>query len=197
MKIPLILASQSPARVKLLEQVKVSPDHIIPSDIDEDPKKGEKGRELALRLSKEKAHKVAESFDKGIIIAADTVPVCRGRIIDKALSKDDIIEMITILSGRRHQIYTAVCIIKKDVSGTKVAQKVIKTVIKFRSLTKKEIEHYASLGEGIGKAGGYTLTGYAESFVSFISGSFSNVIGLPLYETTNILRSFGYYTDAN
>ncbi len=181
MKLPIILASSSPSRLKLLKQIHIIPDEIIPADIDEAEHKGESARQLAYRLAFEKSNHIASKIPSGIIIGADTVPVCSRKILRKAQTREDIIELINLLEGRRHQLYSGVCIIKKvDNKIVNTKRFVTKTIIKFRPLKLKEIEYYAGLGEGIGKAGGYDLNGYGDCFVSFMSGSYSNVIGMPL-----------------
>ena len=114
----------------------------------------------------------------------------------KAATKDDIRKSLELLSNRRHRIYTGVCIIKKDNSEYKVLKRLVKSTLKFKKLSKKEIDYYCSLEEGIGKAGGYTISGYAESYISFISGSFSNIVGLPIFETMNMLNSLGFSIDS-
>lgn len=191
MKLPLILASASPARLELLRQVGLDPDQIIPADIDETEYPGEMPIKLAHRLSYGKALAIANTVKKGIIVGSDTIPVVGRNIMRKAKNSDDVRESLQLISGRRHQIYTGVCVIKKDGKEIRELHRVVKSIVKFKKLSKKEIDYYCASGEGVGKAGGYTLTGHAESFVSFISGSFSNIIGLPLYETLNLLNSVG------
>lgn len=188
----IILASASPARLALLAQINITPNQIVPADIDETELPGENPTKLAERLSIQKANEVAKNFDQAIIIGADTVPVARRKAMRKAQNQEDIRNSMEILSGRRHCVYTGVCIIKKHNGNFKQINRVVKSIVKFKRLSKQEIDYYCSIEEGIGKAGGYTLTGYAESFVSFLSGSFSNIIGLPLFETSNMLNSLGY-----
>lgn len=195
----IILASGSSGRLKLLKQMGITPDEIIAADIDESRLKGESGKDMALRLGKEKAEFVASSvFPKisgqnVILIAADTVPVCRGQIMRKAETIDDIKQSIQALSGRRHIVYTGVSMMSLNKNGDiKTSSKVLDTVVKFRQIPEQEIEYFASLEQGLGKAGGYSLCGHAESFVTHISGSVSNVIGLPLCLVNNFLRSNGY-----
>lgn len=192
-KLPIILASQSPARLQLLGQIGVFPDQVIPADIDETERKGESAKNLALRLAVEKAEAVAKNFENAIIIGGDTVPVVGASIMRKAKTAEDITQSLNVLSGRRHALYTGVCVIKRINNINHISKRVVKTIIKFKRISEAEIAYYSSLPEGIDKAGGYTLSGYAESFVSYISGSFSNVIGLPLYETMNLLNSSGVY----
>ncbi len=191
MTLPIILASSSKSRLNLLKQIGIIPDKIIPADIDERSKPKELPPRLAYRLAFEKATKIASDFKQGIIIAADTIPVIGRTAIRKAETDADVKNSLQLLSQRRHRIYTAVCILYKDGEVIRVSQKLVKTTLKFKKLSNKEIDYYCLLKEGLGKAGGYSVAGYAESFVSFISGSFSNVIGLPLFETKNMLESFG------
>lgn len=193
MTLPLILASSSKARQSLLHQVGIVPSQIIPANIDETQYRSEMARQMAKRLSISKAELVASKIDRGVILGADTIAVVGRRIIHKATNADDVRQALQLLSHRRHQVYTGVCVIKKDGKNTRTMFKVVKSIIKFKKLTKFEIDYYCSTNEGIGKAGGYTLTGHAESFVSFLSGSFSNIIGLPLFETTNMLNSAGIF----
>lgn len=192
-KLPIILASQSAGRLQLLKQIGIIPDQIIPADIDEKENPKESAKNLALRLAVEKATAVAEQFDNAIIIGGDTVPVIGRAIMRKAKNAADIDSSIRKISGRRHRVYSAVCVIKKQNGIAHVSSKVVATILKFKRIPEAEIKLYAALEEGIGKAGGYTLHGYAESFVSYISGSFSNVIGMPLHETVNLLNSAGVY----
>lgn len=192
MNLPLILASASPARLKLLKQIGITPDQIIPSDIDETESPKESPRKLAERLAFEKATAIASTIEKGIIIGADTVPVVGRSIMRKAANREDIRKSLELISNRRHKIYTGVSVIKKDDSEYRTLKRVVKSTLKFRKLSKAEIDYYCTLEEGIGKAGGYTVSGYAESYISFLSGSFSNIIGLPLFETMNMLNSVGF-----
>lgn len=189
----LILASSSPARLLLLKQINITPRQIISPDIDESEMKGEKGYELSLRLAREKAEHVAKAVESGFILSADTVVTVSGRILHKATNDDMVRSYLSILSGRRHCLYTSVCVIKKNNSEKAIFSiKTVESKIKFKRLTSCEIEHYIKLGEGINKAGGYSIDGYAGSYISSISGSYSNIVGLPLYETRNILLGLGY-----
>lgn len=183
MLLPIILASASKTRLDLLERIGIRPDHIIISGVQEMERKREKASQFAVRMSIEKAKAVESQFDQGIIIAADTVPVCSGKMLRKAENADDVKQSLQLLSGKRHRIYTGVTVIKKQQDKSIISSKLVTSILKFKRLSPKEIEFFCSTGEGIGKAGGYSLQGYAESFVSHISGSFSNVLGLPLYET--------------
>lgn len=194
MNLPIILASASPARLQLLGQIGITPDFVIPSDIDESERAGELPRQLAHRLSFEKAAFVAATIEQGIIIGADTIPLVGRRIMRKAVTSEDVRLSLKLLSQRRHSVYTGVCVIKKTSTETIKLIKVVKSIVKFKHLSDTEIEYFCSTNQGIGNAGGYTLTGYAESFVSYLSGSFSNIIGLPLCETINMLKSVGAKT---
>ena len=194
MNLPIILASASPARLQLLRQIGLIPDFVIPSDIDESERDGELPRQLAHRLSFEKAAFVAATIEQGIIIGADTIPLVGRRIMRKAVTSEDVRLSLKLLSQRRHSVYTGVCVIKKTSTETIKLIKVVKSIVKFKHLSDTEIEYFCSTNQGIGNAGGYTLTGYAESFVSYLSGSFSNIIGLPLCETINMLKSVGAKT---
>lgn len=193
MELPIILASASPARLRLLKQIGITPDQVLPADIDETELPKESPRKLAERLAIEKAKAIANVIDKGIIIGADTVPTVGRSIMRKAVTEDDIRKSMELLSNRRHRIYTGVCIIKKDKAEYRTLNRVVKSILKFKKLSKTEIDYYCTLKEGIGNAGGYTVQGYAESYISFLSGSFSNIVGLPLFETMNMLNSVGFY----
>jgi len=189
--IPIILASQSPARLELLKRIKFSPDQVYPAHIDESELPKELPRFLVSRLAFEKASAIANKVDHGIIIGADTITVIGRKVLPKALTSDDIRICLKQLSGKRHRVYTGLCIIKKTKDQMQISKKLVQSIVKFKILTIADIELYCSLDEGVNKAGGFSISGYAESFVSFISGSYSNVMGLPLFETCNILRSIG------
>jgi septum formation protein len=189
----IVLASSSKARAKLLESIYIYPDKICPANIDETPQKKELPNQLALRLAKSKADVVASTVEDGFIIAADTVSA-RGRmILPKATSDEEVIFCLKKLSGRRHKVYTGVAIYKLE-SGviTKKSSRLVTTIVKFKSLLQEEIDQYVASGEGVDKSGGLSIEGLAASYVSFISGSYSNVIGLPLYETRLMLTGLGY-----
>ena len=136
---------------------------------------------------------IANVIDKGIIIGADTVPTVGRSIMRKTVTVYDIRKSMELLSNRKHRIYTGVYIIKKDKAKYRTLNRVVKSILKFKKLSKTEIDYYRTLKEGIGNAGGYTVQGYAESYISFLSGSFSNIVGLPLFETMNMLNSVGFY----
>ena len=175
-----ILASASPRRLELLAQVGLVPDEVIPAEIDETPHKAELPRDYVARMALQKHQKVAR--EGAIVLAADTVVACGRRILGKPEDAAQARQFLQLLSGRRHRVYTAVCV------GERV--KTVMTQVKFKRLSTAEIEGYLASNEWQGKAGGYAIQGRAAAFVPFISGSYSNVVGLPLAETTSLLRLF-------
>ncbi len=186
----LVLASASPRRVDLLKQINITPTRITPADIDEDPLAGEHPRELAQRLALEKAQEIAKNTNNTFIIAADTVVACGRRTLPKAETENQARECMKLLSGRRHHVYGGICIITD--SGKEITR-LCDTTVKFKSLTNHEIDTYISTGEWNGKAGGYAIQGFAASYISFIQGSYSNVVGLSLYDIMQILRGNDFF----
>lgn len=182
-----ILASASPRRLALLEQAGIVPDEVIAAGIDETPRKAEQPAVYAERIAAEKAAFVAAKHPDAVVLAADTVVACGRRILPKAEDEATAKRCLTLLSGRRHRVYTAVCV----VSGGKVKAKLVMTQVKFSRLTADEIKAYAQSGQWHGKAGGYAIQGHAESFIPWINGSYSNVVGLPLAETCQMLKQAG------
>jgi septum formation protein len=185
----LVLASASPRRADLLAQAGIVPDAIVPSLLDETPLKGELPRLHALRLARAKAEAVAAGESAALVLAADTVIACGRRILPKAEHEEDVARCLQLLSGRRHQVLTALALAR---SGHVTRNRVIMTRVSFKRLTPAEIGTYAACGEGVGKAGGYAIQGRAEAFVRRLNGSYSNVVGLPLYETLAMLLGAGY-----
>ena len=179
----LILASASPRRLQLLKQIGITPDDIIPADIDETPLKNELPAIYAQRVADAKAALIAQANPQAIILAADTVVACGRRILPKAEDEITARKCLTLLSGRRHRVYTALCVI----AGGKKQSKLVQTHVRFSRLSTKEIAAYVASGEWHGKAGGYAIQGLAEAFIPWIGGSFSNVVGLPLAETKAML----------
>ena len=186
---PLILASASPRRASLLAQAGIVPERIIAPDVDEKPAKAELPRVYALRLACEKARRVAQSEGAAFVLAADTVVAAGRRILPKAETSPAIENCLALLSGRRHQVITAVALIVPD---GRLHSRVVMTRVIFKRLTASEIADYVASGEGLGKAGGYAIQGRAECFVRTINGSYSNVVGLPLYETLALLHGAGW-----
>ncbi len=190
-RLALVLASESPRRLALLAQAGIAPDAVQPASIDETPLKAEQPRLYALRLAQEKARAAGENWrgESALILAADTVVACGRRILPKAENEKDVSDCLSLLSGRRHQVLTAVAVRKPDGS---VKTAVSLTRVAFKSLTVQEIRAYVQCGEGLGKAGGYAIQGRAEAFVRQINGSYSNVVGLPLLVTVGLLSGCGF-----
>lgn len=180
----LVLASASPRRLALLAQIGVTPDEVIATDIDETPLPKETPRHLALRLARAKAQAAKA---EGVILAADTVVALGRRILPKAEAEAEARACLALLSGRAHRVFTGVAL-RAD-GGTKT--RLVETRVYFKQLTAKEIDAYVASGEWQGKAGGYATQGLAARFVTHIVGSYPNVVGLPLFETANLLESAG------
>ncbi|MFM2257457.1 MAG: septum formation protein Maf, partial [Pseudomonadota bacterium] len=175
----LALASSSPRRRDLLARIGVTPARIASPDIDETPLKGEIPRVYALRLAEQKARAVAREADE-IVLAGDTTVAVGRRILQQASDAAMQRQFLELLSGRRHHVLSAVCVI--DTHG-QVRTRISDTIVRFKRLSEAEIASYIESGEGIGKAGGYAIQGRAEALVDWMAGSHSGVIGLPLYET--------------
>jgi septum formation protein len=185
----LVLASASPRRVALLDQIGIKPDLIAPAHIDETPLKGELPRQLALRLAIGKARCVAPDHAGSLIIGADTVVGLGRRILPKPESADQARTFLTKLSGRRHHVYGGICVIDQD---GHVHSRLVDTAVKFKRLSEPEIDQYIASQEWDGKAGGYAIQGHAGVFVEKIIGSYTNVVGLSLFETNALLSGLGY-----
>lgn len=185
----LILASASPARLELLKNIGFTPDEIIPADIDETPLKKELPKDYVLRLAEEKAAKIAIDNKNAYVIGADSTACCGRTIIGKPKNRDDAKTMLQLLSGRRHRLYTGVCVIAPD--GSMRSKKIL-TMVKFRHIQDSELEEYLDTDHWQGKCGAYGIQKDAGAFVHSINGSFSNVIGLPLVEVRNLLLGLGY-----
>ncbi len=188
MPAPFILASASPRRLALLEQIGIRPAHIEPADIDESARPRELPRPHALRIATEKARTVHARKPNTLVLAADTVVACGRRILPKAEDDATVTKCLALLAGRRHTVITAVALI--DSTG-KLRTRVVETKVVFRSLDAQEIGVYAESAEGLGKAGGYAIQGRAAAFVRTINGSYTNVVGLPLTETLHLLKACG------
>jgi septum formation protein len=186
---PFILASSSPRRLALLKDISITPDKIVAADIDETPKPKELPRQLAQRLTREKLQAVAVKEKDAFILAADTVVAVGRRILPKAETADEVRACLKLLSGRRHHVYTGIAL--RTPSG-KIVERVADSTVIFRPLLPSDIDAYVACGEGQGKAGGYAMQGRAAMYVRFISGSYSNIIGLPLYDLAQILRGGGF-----
>lgn len=187
----LILASASPRRIELLAQIGLKPAQIVPARIDETPQKGEQPDALALRLASEKASAIAAKQPDSYILAADTVVACGRRTLDKAENKDQALAFLTTLSGRRHSVHGGIAIMAPN--GI-IRTRVVKTLVQFKKLSAAEMDWYLASGEWEGKAGGYAIQGKAAAFIKSITGSYSNVVGLSLYDTIMMLEGIGFDT---
>lgn len=190
----LVLASGSPRRIELLQQAGIEPDRLFPADLDETPLRAEHPRSLAKRLSKAKAEKALQGLKADgegdvFVLAADTVVAVGRRILPKAETLDEASNCLRLLSGRSHRVYTGVCLITP---GGKLRQRLVETRVRFKRLSREELDSYLGSGEWRGKAGGYGVQGLAGAFVVKLVGSYSNVVGLPLYETVGLLSADGY-----
>lgn len=182
----LILASASPRRLQLLAQLGIIPIAVVPANIDETPLPSELPLAYVERIAKSKALAVASSEKNQTILAADTVVALGRRILPKAEDEATARDCLALLSGRRHRVMTCVCVV--DAAGT-LRSKTVTTTVKFSQLTPAIIDGYIASGEWQGKAGGYAIQGRAATFIPFISGSHSNVVGLPLFETARLLNN--------
>ena len=185
----LVLASESPRRLALLEQVRLSPDTIVAADIDETPHAKETPRRLALRLAGAKADAVSERHAGSFVLGADTVVAVGRRIMPKARDASEVAACLLRLSGRAHTVLTAIAVNAPD--GRR-ARRLVESRVLFKRLSHDEHARYLASDEGLGKAGGYAIQGLAGAFVMRLQGSYSAVVGLPLYETMSLLRGLGF-----
>lgn len=185
----LVLASASPRRLDLLRQVGIIPNRVLPADLDETPLKRELPAPHARRLAQAKAQAIRDQATDAFILAADTVVGCGRRILPKAEADADVAMCLQLLSGRRHMVHGGVCLIAPD--GT-LRHRLVQSAVTFKHLTAAEIDAYVASGEGLGKAGGYAIQGRAAALIRTIQGSYSNIVGLPLFETSQLLRGAGY-----
>jgi septum formation protein len=188
---PLVLASGSPRRLTLLAQAGIAPDAVVAAAIDESIHRKEEPRAYAARLAAGKARAVADGWRgaPALFLAADTVVALGTRILPKAVSDAEVRACLERLSGRAHRVLTAIAVLAP---GEKLRTRIVETRLIFCRLDSAAIDSYVRCGEGIGKAGGYAVQGRAEIFVRHLSGSYSNVVGLPLRETISLLRGCGY-----
>lgn len=191
----LVLASGSPRRLQLLQQAGIEPDLLSPVEADETPQKGEAPRSLAKRLARQKAElaversKLSEDLQNSFMIAADTVVAQGRRILPKTETLDQASNCLRLLSGRSHRVYTGVTLV--TLKGA-LRHRLCETRVRFKRLSQDEMEAYLASGEWRGKAGGYAIQGLAGTFVIKLVGSYSNVVGLPLYETISLLSGEGF-----
>lgn len=192
---PLVLASASPRRLALLEQAGIRPDALLPSELDETPLKGERPRDLARRLARAKAEAALAALQSrpdlagAYILAADTVVAVGRRILPKAEIVDEAAACLRLLSGRAHRVYTGIAIVTPKGA---IRDRLVETRVRFKRLSKDDLDGYLASGEWRGKAGAYAIQGIADSFVVKLVGSYSGVVGLPLHETINLLGGEGY-----
>ena len=193
----LVLASASTRRLELLQQIGVEPNLLLPCDLDETPVKGEAPRLLAARLAREKAREAARiaradpDVGEAFVLGADTVVSVGRRVLPKCETRVEAGQCLELLSGRAHRVYTGVCLVSP--SGKERAR-LVETRVRFKRLSAAEIEAYLGSGEWRGKAGGYAIQGLAGAFAIKLIGSYSSVVGLPLYETMSLLAGEGFPT---
>ncbi len=185
----LVLASASPRRLALLGQIGIVPDAVVAADVDETPGPRELPRAHAMRLAQAKAAAVAPDHPGAFVLAADTVVAVGRRILPKALDADTARACLALISGRRHRVLSAVVLVRPDGA---VRRRVVLSRVTMKRLSAPEVAAYLRAGEWQGKAGGYAIQGRAAAFVRHLSGSYSNVVGLPLYETAQLLAGNGY-----
>ena len=191
----LVLASGSPRRLTLINQIGIEPDELRPVDIDEVPLRGELPRACATRLARVKAEtalaavKLDDELIGSYILAADTVVAVGRRILPKANLVDEASQCLRLLSGRNHRVYTAICLVTPKQA---FRQRLIETRVRFKRLSEEDIQSYIGSGEWRGKAGGYAVQGIAGTFVVKMVGSYTNIVGLPLYESMTLLGGEGF-----
>jgi septum formation protein len=185
----LVLASASPRRLDLLRQIGLIPDAVEPADVDETPHHDETPRQLALRLARAKAALVAGRQADAHVLAADTVVAVGRRVLPKAEDDDQVRACLKLLSGRAHKVLTGVAAVAPD---GRSAARLIESRVHFKRLSEADVAAYIACGEGVGKAGGYAIQGHAGALVMSLQGSYSGVVGLPLYETANLLAGLGF-----
>lgn len=186
--IPFILASASPRRKLLLEQIGAAPDKIIAAELDETSLSGERPRDYALRLAREKTLTIATDNPNAIVLGADTVVACGRRILPKAEDEKSARGCLALIAGRGHRVYSGVALVTPD--GV-IRTRVVETRVKVRRLGEAAIDDYIASDEWRGKAGGYAIQGLFAKHIQSLIGSYSNVVGLPLYEVANLLSGAG------
>jgi septum formation protein len=186
---PLILASASPRRLELLAQAGVRPDAVEPSDIDEALVRGETPRQAAERLARAKAGVIATGPRRAYVLAADTIVALGRRVLGKPATADEARSMLTLLSGRNHRVFTGVAVVAPD---GRAAARVAEARVAFKRFSDRDLAGLLDSEEWRGVAGGYRIQGRAGAHVTHLIGSYSGVVGLPLYETLNLLQGLGY-----
>ncbi len=185
----MVLASASPRRLALLRQIGVEPQACDPAELDETPLREELPPRLAVRLALAKAALVAERWPDALVLAADTVVAVGRRILPKAETDEQVRRCLELISGRAHRVHTAIAVRAPD---ARISHRRVDSRLHVKRLTQGEIEDHVASGEGRGKAGGYAIQGRAGGFVMELQGSYSAVVGLPLYETLNLLQGLGW-----
>ena len=186
----LVLASASPRRLDLLSQIWLVPDAVLAADLDETPQSQETPRLLALRLARAKAAYVAALEPRAHVLAADTVVAVGRRVLPKAQDAAEVRACLALLSGRAHKVLTGIAVVAP---GGRTAARLVESRVHFKRLSDADVEAYVASGEGVGKAGGYAIQGRAGALVISLQGSYSGVVGLPLYETANLLIGLGFH----
>ncbi len=186
---PLVLASASPRRLALLAQIGVVPDRVCPTEIDETPSPAELPRLVAQRLARAKAAAARALHPGAFILAADTVVGVGRRVLPKTTTEAEARAALSLMSGRRHRVFSAVVLVAPD---GRQSERLATTIVAFARLTEPEIAAYLASGEWYDKAGGYAIQGRAAAFVRFLTGSYSGVVGLPLFETARMLHGLGW-----
>ncbi len=186
-KVPLVLASASPRRQQLLAQIGITPSQIMPADIDEAPLRQELPRPYAKRIARLKCEAVHKPGQ--FTLSGDTVVSVGRRILPKAETDAEVRDCLALMAGRSHHVMTSLCLIGPD---GRMGERLNDTRVILKRLTDQEIESYVACGEGLGKAGGYGIQGRAGAFVKSIAGSYSGIVGLPLYDTVSLLEGLGY-----
>ena len=187
---PLVLASASPRRLQLLKLADIVPDDVAPADIDETPLKNESPRELAERLAREKVLAVHKPGQ--FTLGGDTVVAMGRRMLPKAESDEEVAECLTLLSGRAHQVLTGISVMAPD---GRQSVRVVTARVVLKRLTDEDVARYVACQDGIGKAGGYAIQGPAAALIKSINGSYTAIVGLPLYDAVSMLEGMGYRRD--
>ena len=185
----LILASSSPQRLSLLKTIGIEPDEVVAANIEEIPYKKEKPKDFVIRMSKEKAFDVSKENSNSFILSGDTIVAAGRRIIGKPSDRNEAKEILSLLSGRRHRVLSAFTLIKPDLEEI---TKLVTSKVKFSRLSENDLNEYLDTEEWRGKAGGYAIQSRASSFVPWISGSYTGVMGFPINEVKNVLISSGW-----
>ena len=185
----LVLASASPRRLELLAQIGLRPHSVVAAELDETPRRHETPAQLARRLASDKMAQISKKMPDCHVLGADTVVAAGRRILPKPGDREEARRCLELLSGRRHHVFTAVA---ATAPGGPFRVRLVDSVVAFKRLAPAEIDWYLESGEWRGKAGGYAIQGRAGRFVRFLRGSYSNVVGLPLFETANLLEGLGY-----